>query len=224
MSNSIRIIFSFIISTLPFNRLRIFLFRIFFKYDIDYKSKIGMFNIINCTNLKMRTAKIGFLNQIIVNKLTLEDKASILKMNRIKNINILSLKFNTEIRSGNFIGAPVKGTVDDAIKYSNQNIYVAENSSILRNNYFDVVEEIIIGKNVVFGGNGSEIWTHGFTVNRKMLVGKVIFENDIFIGSNCIFTKGISVLSETTITPGSVIYKDVTEKGIYSTHQIRKVK
>lgn len=215
---------SLLISIFPFNKVRIFLYRVILKYDIDYESKIGFLNIINCTSLKMRGAKIGFLNQILVDKLSLENNASISKMNRIKSINILSLKDNAEIRSGNFIGAPVRGTVDEAINFENQNIYVNRNSSILRSNYFDVVDEIIIGENVVFGGNGSEIWTHGFTVNREMLSGKVIFENDIFIGSNCIFTKGITVVSETTIAPASVIYKSIIEKGIYSTHELRRVK
>lgn len=215
---------SFFISSIPFNTFRIFLFRVFLKYDIDYHSKIGLFNIINCTSIKMRSAKIGFFNQIIVEKLSLDKNASIFKMNRIKNINILSLKHNAEIRSGNFIGAPARGTVDDAINYDKQNVYIERDSSILRSNYFDVVDEIIIGENVVFGGNGSEIWTHGFTVNRKMLADKVVFENNIFIGSNCIFTKGISITSETTIAPGSVIYKSITTKGIYSTHELRKVK
>jgi acetyltransferase-like isoleucine patch superfamily enzyme len=172
----------------------------------------------------MRSAKIGFLNQIIVATLSLENKASIHKMNRIKNINVLELGLNAEIRSGNFIGAPAKGTLDDAIKFSNQNIFIAENSSILRSNYFDVVDEISIGINVVFGGNGSEIWTHGFTVNREMLAGKVKFGNNIFIGSNCIFTKGVTITNNVTIGPGSVIYKSITESGIYSSHEIRKVK
>jgi len=172
----------------------------------------------------MRGAKIGFLNQILVDKLNLEKNASIFKMNRIKSINILSLKDNAEIRSGNFIGAPAKGTEGNSINFVNQNVYVERNSSILRSNYFDVVNEIIIGENVVFGGNGSEIWTHGFTVKRKMITDKVIFENDIFIGSNCIFTKGIKIVSETTIAPGSVVYKSITTKGIYSTHELRRVK
>ena len=215
---------SLIISSMPFNRVRIFLFRNLLKYDIDYGSKIGFFNIISCTSLKMREAKIGFLNQILVDKLSLDKKASISKMNRFKHLNILDLKFNAEIRSGNFIGAPVKGTLDDAIDFSNQNIYVGKNTSILRSNYFDVVDEIIIGENVVFGGNGSEIWTHGFTVYRKMLSGKIVFENDIFIGSNCIFTKGISIVSETTIAPASVVYKSITEKGVYTSHELRRVK
>ena len=216
--------FSLLISCSPFNAIRIFFLRICFGYDIDYASKVGIFNIINCSKLKMRNSKIGCFNQIIVNDLNLSEKSSIQKRNRLKYLNQLHLGFNAEIRSGNFIGAPIKGTIDDAIHFENQNMFVGKNSSILRCNYFDVVEAINIGENVVFGGNGSEIWTHGFDVNRRMLVGKVTFGDNIFIGSNCIFTKNVEVISNTSIGPASVIYKSITEPGVYSTHEIRKIK
>jgi len=172
----------------------------------------------------MRNAQIGFLNQIIVKDLNLSEKASIKKLNRIKHLNLLDLGINAEIRSGNFIGVPIKGTIDDAIHFEKQNIYIGTSSSILRGNYFDVVEEIIIGENVVFGGNGSEIWTHGFDVKRNMLVGNVIFGNDIFIGSNCIFTKGISICNNVTIGPSTVVYKSIDEEGVYSSQKLYKVK
>jgi acetyltransferase-like isoleucine patch superfamily enzyme len=217
-------IISLFITCLPFNGVRVFFYRIIFKYNIDSKSKIGMFNIINCRKLKMENAQIGFFNQIIVNDLTLKDNSTIKKRNRLKHLNILVLKNNSEIRSDNFIGAPVRGTIDDSIDFLNQNLYIGRNSSILRSNYFDIVDEVFIGENVVFGGNGSEIWTHGFDTKRKMIVGKIIFGNNIFVGSNCVFTKGISIADEITIAPLSVIYKSITEKGVYSTHEIKKIK
>ena len=217
-------ILSFIISLLPLNAVRIFFYRVFFNYDIDYKSRIGMFNIINCTTFKSHKANIGVLNQIIAENFELEENATIIKLNRFKNIHILKIGANVEIVSGNFFGGPKKGTSNQSIDFKNQNLFIGERSAVLRKNYFDVVEEIHIGKNVVFGGNGSEIWTHGFDIQRKMYVGKVKFGNDIFIGSNCIFTKNVEVANDITIAPGSVIYKSILESGIYSTHQINKVR
>lgn len=217
-------IISLLISCLPFNIIRIKTYNLIFGYDIDRRSKIGMFNIIKCKKLKMVNAKIGSLNQIIVDELIINSKSIINKRNRIKDLNILVLESNSEIRSDNFIGAPVKGVIDEAIDFSNQNLYIGKNSSILRKNYFDVVDEIYIGENVVFGGNGSEIWTHGFDTNRKMLKGKVEFGDNIFIGSNCVFTKNISIVGGTTIGPASVIYKSIYTPGVYSTHEMRKVK
>lgn len=217
-------IISALISFVPLNSVRIFLYRIFLKYDIDFSSKIGMFNLINCSELSIQKAKIGFLNQINVEKLVMKEGARIHKFNRIKNLNVLSLDERAEIRSKNFVGAPAKNVAFEGKDFEAQNLYLGIKTAVLRSNYFDVVRSITIGDNVVFGGNGSEIWTHGFEADRTMLVGGVEFGNDIFIGSNCIFTKNVKVVDGVSIGPASVIYKSISEKGIYSTHNIYKVR
>lgn len=219
-----RTIISVFISLAPFNRLRIFLYRVILGYNISYSSKIGICIILNCKKVKIEDAKIGFLNQIIVEEITMSPKSFIHKFNRIKNLNILKLEEGSHISSWNFIGAPKKNHPFRGKDFPQQNLIVGCKSSILRNNYFDVVREIIIGENVVFGGTGSEIWTHGFDVYRNMLVGSVTFGNNIFVGSKCIFTKGIKISDKTTIGPGSVIYKSISDPGIYSSHQLYKVK
>ena len=217
-------IISVLISLFPFNFIRIFLYRVLLNYDINFSSKIGMFNLINVSKVTLKNAKIGFLNQIIVEKLMMKDEASIHKFNRVKNLNVLHINEGGEIRSKNFIGAPNKNVIIEGKNFEYQNLYIGQKSAVLRSNYFDVVNEIKVGDNVVFGGNGSEIWTHGFTTDRTMLVGGVEFGNNIFIGSNCIFTKGVKITDDVTIGPGSTIYKSIPQKGLYSTHKIDKVK
>ena len=100
-------IISLCIACLPFNSVRVFLYRFIFNYNIDNNSKIGMFNIIKCSKLRMENAQIGFFNQIIVNDLTLFDKSSIKKRNRLKNLIILFLQYHSEIINNNFILSPV---------------------------------------------------------------------------------------------------------------------
>jgi acetyltransferase-like isoleucine patch superfamily enzyme len=212
-------IISLTISSMPFNVVRIFFFRLLFGYKIDFKSKIGMFNVILANEFKMNNAKIGKFNYIDAQSVIIEKGGLINKFNRIKHLNRFILDEKSIIFSWNFIGGS-----RDAENKKNQNLIVGNNSDILRNNYFDATNEIVIGKNVVFGGNGSEIWTHGFDTDRKMLTGKVIFENDIFIGSKCIFTKDIKITSNTTIGPGSVVYKNIEESGLYSSQQLVKIK
>ena len=77
-----RILLLILIAITPFNRFRIFLYRAIFKFKIDYKSKIGLLNLLNCKHVEISNSKIGFLNQIVVNKLKMEDKAIIRKLNR----------------------------------------------------------------------------------------------------------------------------------------------
>jgi acetyltransferase-like isoleucine patch superfamily enzyme len=212
-------VISFLISTIPLNGLRIFSYKLLFGYKIDYKSKIGMFNVIVAKELKMDNAKIGKFNFIDAQFIDIGKGSLINKLNRIKNLNKLNLGEKSIIFSSNFIGGS-----KDIKDIKNQNLDLDNDAEILRNNYFDVTNEIIIGKNVVFGGNGSEIWTHGYDTDRNILTGKVVFEDNIFIGSKCIFTKGVTVVSNTTIGPGSVVYKNVDESGLYSSQQLVKIK
>ena len=210
-------IISLLISLIPINIVRIFLLRIICGYQIDSRSFVGMFNIIVADKFVLENSRIGKFNYIEAKNVSIK-KGLINKFNRIKHLNNLSLAENSIIFSKNFIG----GSKSQKNK-ENQNLILGSDSEILRNNYFDVTSEINIGNNVVFGGNGSEIWTHGFDLDRNILLGTVVFENDIFIGSKCTFTKGVRVVSETTIGPGSVVYKSILESGMYSSHQLLKV-
>jgi acetyltransferase-like isoleucine patch superfamily enzyme len=211
-----------IISILPLTIARHFFYRLFFRYQINGNSKIGMFNYISCKEVVLQDAIIGTFNLIIVSKLTMDPGSLILKRNRIKYLNTLSIKESGIVNIGNFIGA--QKTNEGLFKFDDQNLLLGKRSEILRNNYFDVVRPIIIGDNVVFGGQGSEIWTHGFEVDRTMLVGGVTFGDNIFIGSRCIFTKNVNVVSNVTIGPGSIVYKSINESGFYSSHQIEKIR
>jgi len=211
-----------IISILPLTIARHFFYRLFFRYQINGNSKIGMFNYISCKEVVLQDAIIGTFNLINVSILTMDPGSFILKRNRIKYLNKLSIKESGIVNIGNFIGA--QKTNEGLFKFDDQNLLLGKRSEILRNNYFDVVRPIIIGDNVVFGGQGSEIWTHGFEVDRTMLVGGVTFGDNIFIGSRCIFTKNVNVVSNVTIGPGSIVYKSINESGFYSSHQIEKIR
>ena len=213
-----------LISLIPLNFLKISLYRLIFNYDIDYKSKVGAFTIINAEKVKITNAVIGMFNYIKVELISMEESSNINKFNRIKNLYQLKLGERSRIYDKNFIAGGPENINEKGFDFREQKVILGKDSAVNRNNYFDVVRPIIIGDNVVFGGVGTQIWTHGFDVHRTMLIGSVEFGNDIFIGSSCTFTKGISVADGVTIGPSSVIYKSIDEKGVYSTHKIEKVK
>lgn len=219
-----KIIFTFLISLVPINRLKIFLYKIFFGYKITDHSKIGFFNVLCVEEFYSDGATIGNFNYIKCNSLKLKKGALINKFNRLKNINKLELGKEAMIFSWNFVSGIPKKSNHKSLDFKNQNLSLGNTSALLRKNYIDLVDEIIIGNNVVFGGNGSEIWTHGFDTKRNFLKGKIKFGNNIFVGSKCIFTKGIEITDNIVIAPGSVIYKSILEPGIYSTNEIRKIR
>ena len=212
------------ISCIPINLAKIFLYNTILGYDIDYSSSIGLFNIINGVKVKMTSAKIGMFNFIKVENLIMDNGSNINKLNRIKNLNILRLGERSRIYDKNFIGGGPKELKENGFVFTEQNVTLGKDSAVNRNNYFDVVRAIKIGDNVVFGGVETQIWTHGFHIDRTMLVGEVEFGCNIFIGSRSMFTKGVKITDDVTVGPASVIYKSITEKGVYSTHKIEKVK
>jgi acetyltransferase-like isoleucine patch superfamily enzyme len=211
-----------IAAILPFSGLRHLWYRVFFGYRISGRSKIGMFNYLDCRELHLNDAHIGSFNLVLARKLVLAPGAYIKSRNRIKHLNQVSLQEKAYIFKGNFMGGPVSG--EPGFVFEEQNLFLGKESAVNRHNYFDLVRAITIGNNVVFGGEGSEIWTHGYDTDRTLLSGGVTFGNDIFIGSRCIFTKGVQVADQVTIGPGSVVYKPITEKGLYSTHQLVKIR
>lgn len=214
---------SVIIGLMPFNAVRIALYRMLLGYNVDAKSKIGMFNIILCSTVKMTNAQIGSFNFINVNELCLYSGSIIKKLNRFKSLHRVSLGIGSIVWSKNFFGGPRKELEFQGKAFDEQNLIVGENSSLLRNNYFDIVKQIKIGDNVVFGGNGSEIWTHGFDTKKTLISGAVEFGNNIFVGSNCIFTKSIIICDEVSIGPASTVYKSIINSGVYSTHRLERV-
>lgn len=218
-----KIVLSFLISLTPINALKIFFYRILLGYKISYNSKVGFFNIILSKEVTLQQAKIGSFNFIKVKKLKMQKNAWINKFNRIKNVNILDLNEKAIIFSWNFVAGIPELSTDKEMDFSKQNLVLGKTSELLRSNYIDLTYEVIIGDNVVFGGNGSEIWTHGYDQNRNFQKGSVVFGNSIFIGTNCIFTKSINISDNVIVAPGSVIYKSITMAGTYSTHQISKI-
>jgi acetyltransferase-like isoleucine patch superfamily enzyme len=217
-------IVSFLISITPLNVVRIFLYNILLGYKIDYKSKVGCFNIINSKSVKISNAIIGRFNYIKSDYIEMEASSNINKFNRVKNLHTLKLGERSRIFDRNFIGGSPNGIGVEGFDFKEQKVILGKDTAVNRGNFFDVVRSITIGDNVVFGGFGAEIWTHGFETDRTMLVGAVEFGNDIFIGSKCVFTKSVKVVDGVTIGPASVIYKSISEKGVYSTHNIYKVK
>jgi sugar O-acyltransferase (sialic acid O-acetyltransferase NeuD family) len=83
---------------------------------------------------------------------------------------------------------------------------VNANASIGRgciiNTFADIEHDVIIG-------DYCHIST-GATVN-----GECIVKNNVFIGSNSVIVNGVSITSQCVIGAGSLIQKNITERGIY---------
>jgi acetyltransferase-like isoleucine patch superfamily enzyme len=208
------------IAIIPFNNLRILLYRLLLGYKIDWSCKIGIFNYLDCTYAKLsESSSIGIFNYIHTEKLTMQN-SGIGRLNKIKFLKSLKMEPKSVIRSRNVI----LGTAGFFSPYSDVfNFEIGENSLITSNHYFDCTANIKIGKNVVFGGINSQVWTHGFDKNRAMILGSVKIQDDIYIGSNVIILQNVRIVSDVSIGAGCVVSKDIFEAGFYvSSSLVRK--
>tara|TARA_R110002072_G_scaffold179628_2_gene335716 strand:- start:4464 stop:5183 length:720 start_codon:yes stop_codon:yes gene_type:complete len=207
------------IAIVPFNKVRILLYRLFLGYKIDWNCKVGMFNYLDCDNANLYLSSIGVLNYINVNNLIMSS-SEIGKLNKIKFLRTLKMGQESMIRSKNVI----LGTSDFFSPYLDVfNFEIGKKSLITSNHYFDCTANIKIGNNVVFGGINSQIWTHGFDKNRTMVLADVNIQDDIYLGSSIVILQGVNIVSQVSVGAGSIVSKDISQTGFYvSSSLVRK--
>lgn len=216
----------FCLSMIPNRRLKIFFLRLIPGCKISYNSFIGYFNYIKFNELEINSGRIGHLNWLDINQIRIKQGAWIGNLNRIKSVNQVLLKENAIIQARNKVFGPSihHRNLSDDYKLEFQNLVLGERSELLRSNFVDLTRSVTLGDNVVIGGNGSEFWTHGFDVERNLKAGDIELGDNIFVGSQCIFTPGVKIVDKVIIAPGSVVYKSINEAGLYSSHQLVKKK
>jgi len=215
-------IIAIFISVMPLNILRIFFYRFFFGYKISYNSYIGLLSILICEKCQIDSAKIGLLNRIEVNNFSMKNGSIIDKLNKFLFLNNVTIEENCIFVSRNLIGGTRAGI--SPFK-DNETFFIGSGSAVLRDNIIDVSESVTIGRNVVFGGFGTQIWTHGFSQSRVKIQAPVVINDNVFIGSSSIILPSVSICSNVTIGSGSVISKSIKEEGFYvSNTQVRKSK
>lgn len=208
-----------LIALLPINCLRIFFYNLFFDYDIDYSSHIGMFNILKCERIYMRKAVIGCFNRIQCVSLTMNEGSWIDRMNKISFLNELNMEANSKIgRQNSIIGY----YMDDNENRDTCNFILGEKSLLTHQHRIDCTTSVHIGKNVVVAGNGTQMWTHGFDYNRNMIVKPIHICDNIYVGSRSIICQGVTIVSNVVIGAGTCVHKSISEAGFYVSNMLCK--
>lgn len=207
------------IAFLPFSKVRIFFYRIFLGYKISYKSKIGPFNLLLIGNCEITDAVIGMFNKISCKKLVLSKKSRISKYNRFSFVNYIIIGESSVIRNNNTIS----GTTFETPYKNFEGIKIGNHSTITNGHAFDCADSIEIGSKVIVGGSGSQFWTHGFTNDRVKIQGPIIIEDNIYIGSRCMFMPAIRICTDNVIAGGTTVSKSILESGIYASSKLIKI-
>lgn len=211
-----------IIAILPIRIVRIFFYRLFFKYQISYKAKLKPFNLICCNSLiiEKNSGINGYFNLIKdIDKMTIKENAFIKSSNRFQNIHGCLLDNQVKIISKNkFLGT--RKNISPYKKY--ENLLIGKNSIITSSHHFDLSDSIYFGKDVVFGGSGSQIWTHGFDLEHTKLQAPVNIGDNCYIGSRSLIMPGVSICDKVSIGAGTIISKTITESGFYTSSNLVK--
>lgn len=206
-----------IICIIPLNALRILLYRIFMGYDIDFKSKIGLFNLIVCKEVFIRQAYIGKFNIIKAERLQMMPDARIRSLNNIKLMNIVVLNEGAEINRRNaIIGACLLWNTKKEVC----NFHMGERSLLTNQCSIDCTNSVEMGANVVLGGKQTQVWTHGFDVERHIVSKPIVMGSNIYIGSRVLICQGITIADNVVIGAGTCVSKSISESGFYVSNRL----
>ena len=214
MARKLTILF---ISLLPWSRLRILAYRWLLGYSITLDSHIGWLNYINVIDCRLDKARIGNLNEISAVELRMESGASIGRLNRLKNLNRVSLGGESSISSRNRF----MGTRKGISPYSDhENFLLGDRSIVVAGHHFDLSDTVSIGSNVTIGGLGTEFWTHGFDLHHVKIQAPIVIGSDVYFGSRCLVMPGVKVADQVSIAAGTTVSKSIRETGMYVSSQL----
>lgn len=188
MENKFSLFLALAISLLPFNILRITLYRVLFGFKI-YRSKIGWLSVLNIERLEMSNASIGAFN-------------------------IFTGPFAVEMHEGSSIGSLNFfrcGRWASAMRRIGK-LILKEEAVIVNQHYFDLFGTVSIGKKSLIAGVRSQFWTHGsVSVDVDITIG-----DDCYVGSGVKFAPGSELSNGSVCGMGSVVTKKFTQERIFT--------
>lgn len=136
-----------------------------------------------------------------------------------------SLKNSYFRLKGVSIGKGVKIYGKIIIKYP-RNLKIGNYTTINDGTLINCKGGVIIGNNCRIS-SGTQIHSTGLETDkfpREHLSSKIIIEDDVWIGSLCVVTKGVTVSYKTTVAALSLVNKDLDPLSIYGGIPVKKLK
>lgn len=212
--------FAALISVLPFNVVRIFLYRNLCKYKIGPAAKIAPFNIILSKDCVLGNIVIGPFNLLSAMSIVIDDRVSLGRFNRVKNVSSLFIGPGSHIGSWNVFFGTKPGL--SPFK-SHECMKIGQGSVITNHHSFDLSDEIFMGDDVTIAGSGTQFWTHGFDLGHVKIQAPIRIGSHIYIGSRSLITQGVEIVDGTIVGAGTTVAGKISEPGFYvSSKLVRK--
>jgi acetyltransferase-like isoleucine patch superfamily enzyme len=173
-----------LISVIPFNILRVFLYNKLMRYKISYSSKIGIGTVFANHTVLINRANIGMFNTYIGG-------------------------FDLIIGEGTIIGnmnefVCTSGSIGSAYCRIGKNVHITNK------HFFDASGGITIKDYTRIAGRGSQFWTHGG--QRKQT--EIVINKKCYVGSAVRIAQGVEIAENTFIGLGSVVVDIFNEPNV----------
>lgn len=183
--------------------LKRFCYRLFFRYRIGKRVRIGL-SLIDAADCQIDDdARIGHLNLVIgVKRLTLGDHV------RIGHLNII--RGGDEVRIGRFCDIIRLNEINsipepEVVNEVDPRFILGDGSIITSGHKIDFTDRVEIGPRTIIGGRNSSLWTHNRQRTQPIKIGAFTY-----IGSEIRMAPGGSIPSRCIVGIGSVIIGELT--------------
>lgn len=199
--------------------------------------------LLRALSIKVSTgSRIGHII-MLAEDFSLDDGASISSFNFVGPKVTLSLMSNSSIGFFNIFMGDFECRLNSQSCISNfsnfrnagekvipkKSLFILEErSKITSSHYFDLSCSILIGKNCVIGGRGSQIWTHGFIhekggLKRYISLRGVEIHDGVYVGASVIVNPGTIIEEGANVLSGSVLAGLVGANQIVATSRQRVI-
>lgn len=167
-----------LIALLPFNPLRVALYRHLLGYRIGRGTRIAAFTLIDCQRVALgEHCRVGPLNFISVGAFEMGNNAKILSFNFFGR--------------GLAEGERYQGTFS-----------LGDRGAIHWLHFFDVRYDIRVGSDGIIAGKSACFWTHS---GGRLRRGPITIGDRCYIGSHALFAPGTLVADDCTVAMGSMV-------------------
>ena len=167
-------------------------------------------------------ARIGPLNIIRTRRLVMRQEAAIGRMNVIHGAFSVWLRRMAMIGNRNIINqGPLPDTAGPVL------LRLGVWTKITASHYVNVSDSVLLGALTTIAGAGSQMWTHGFVqlpdLNRPMVRGKIQIGRNVYIGSHCCLSPGITIGDGVAVGAHSSVATSLTQPGVYVPASLRYI-
>jgi acetyltransferase-like isoleucine patch superfamily enzyme len=186
----------------------------------SFPSKLAIF-IVNNFGYKIKSnAKIGF-SWIDVENLIIHDQCIIGHFNVVRGPFSVIMADHSKIGHFNTIRRGGRG-----FSTGSSTLALGKYAIITLRHRLDLTMSISIGNYSVVAGSGSQFWTHGYIhgrsgLDRYRLDGSISLGENVYIGSMCFISMGVTVSDGVIVGGGSSVGKSLSAPALYVSSGLR---